>query len=65
MADFNDSIAYNEIKCGDSDVEDEYLTQVYSGYDEGIPDGLDGESDPIWYKTPLYYRTDEMNNAPK
>ena len=63
LADFNDSFAYNEIKCGDSDVEDEYFTQVYSGYDEGIPDGLDGESDPIWYKTPLYYQTNEMNNA--
>jgi len=63
LADFNNYFRYNEIKCGDSEVEDEYLVQVYSGYEEGIPDGLDNESEPIWFKTPLYYQTNEMNNV--
>ena len=63
LAAINSSVLYDEIECGNNDVEDEFLTQVYSGYDEGIPDGLDNKSDALWFKTPLYYETDEMSNV--
>jgi hypothetical protein len=63
LAAVNSSVLYDEIECGNNDVEYEFLNQVYSGYDEGIPDGLDVKSDALWFKTPLYYETDEMSNV--